>query len=198
VSCLEIGDLRYREKVVVSRKVEFFPGLSSRLNPDLTPRANENLLNRAFRTLSPVLFHPLASPTSPRFGQAPSSLPFSTSFPSPPDVCHTTLLMANPLKEVKFLAVARRSDKAVLASRIHTADKSYVSCSVLVLAKALRAMPLPLSFRVRHPPAGLCQQRQQSSQLTRLGVSYDRQGVSHYRVALCIAQDSTLSTLCLS
>lgn len=28
-------------------------------------------------------------------------------------------------KELKFLAVARRGDKAVLASRVHTADKSY-------------------------------------------------------------------------
>lgn len=28
-------------------------------------------------------------------------------------------------KEVKFVAVARRSDKVILASRIHTADKSY-------------------------------------------------------------------------
>jgi hypothetical protein len=33
------------------------------------------------------------------------------------------------LKEIKFIAVARRSDKAVLASRIHTQDKSYVSRS---------------------------------------------------------------------
>ena len=30
-------------------------------------------------------------------------------------------------KEVKFVAVARRSDKLILASRVHTADKSYVS-----------------------------------------------------------------------
>lgn len=28
-------------------------------------------------------------------------------------------------KEIKFLAVARRNDKAILCSRVHTADKSY-------------------------------------------------------------------------
>jgi hypothetical protein len=28
-------------------------------------------------------------------------------------------------KEIKFLAVARRTDKVVLASRIHSADKAY-------------------------------------------------------------------------
>ena len=35
--------------------------------------------------------------------------------------------MALAEKEVKFVAIARRSDKVILASRIHTADKSYVS-----------------------------------------------------------------------
>jgi hypothetical protein len=33
--------------------------------------------------------------------------------------------MSAPTKELKFLAVARRADKAVLASRVHTADKAY-------------------------------------------------------------------------
>lgn len=33
--------------------------------------------------------------------------------------------MTAPAKELKFLAVARRGDKAVLASRVHTMDKSY-------------------------------------------------------------------------
>lgn len=33
--------------------------------------------------------------------------------------------MAATAKEVKFVCVARRSDKAVLASRIHSADRSY-------------------------------------------------------------------------
>jgi hypothetical protein len=33
--------------------------------------------------------------------------------------------MAAPVKEIKFLAVARRSDKALLCHRIHSADKSY-------------------------------------------------------------------------
>jgi hypothetical protein len=33
--------------------------------------------------------------------------------------------MAAPTKEIKFLAIARRNDKAILASRIHTADKGY-------------------------------------------------------------------------
>lgn len=32
-------------------------------------------------------------------------------------------------KEVKFVAVARRSDKVILASRIHTIDKTYVSAA---------------------------------------------------------------------
>ena len=30
-----------------------------------------------------------------------------------------------PTKEIKFIAVARRGDKAVLCHRIHTSDKSY-------------------------------------------------------------------------
>ena len=33
--------------------------------------------------------------------------------------------MAASVKEIKFLCVARRSDKVVLASRIHSADRSY-------------------------------------------------------------------------
>jgi len=33
--------------------------------------------------------------------------------------------MASAPKEIKFLCVARRSDKVVLASRIHSADRSY-------------------------------------------------------------------------
>ena len=33
--------------------------------------------------------------------------------------------MASTTKELKFLAIARRGDKAVLASRVHTADHSY-------------------------------------------------------------------------
>ena len=33
--------------------------------------------------------------------------------------------MLQVVKEVKFLAVARRSDKSILAHRIHTSDKSY-------------------------------------------------------------------------
>jgi hypothetical protein len=33
--------------------------------------------------------------------------------------------MAQSVKEIKFVAVARRSDKTILASRIHTMDKSY-------------------------------------------------------------------------
>lgn len=33
--------------------------------------------------------------------------------------------MAAITKEIKFVAVARRSDKAILASRVHTTDKSY-------------------------------------------------------------------------
>lgn len=33
--------------------------------------------------------------------------------------------MAQPTKEIKFLAIARRSDKVILASRIHTTDKNY-------------------------------------------------------------------------
>jgi hypothetical protein len=33
--------------------------------------------------------------------------------------------MAAPVKEIKFLAVARRSDKALLCHRIHSNDKSY-------------------------------------------------------------------------
>ena len=32
---------------------------------------------------------------------------------------------ASSTKELKFLAVARRGDKTVLASRVHTTDKSY-------------------------------------------------------------------------
>lgn len=33
--------------------------------------------------------------------------------------------MATVSKEIKFLAVARRADKVILANRIHAADKSY-------------------------------------------------------------------------
>jgi hypothetical protein len=33
--------------------------------------------------------------------------------------------MAAPTKEIKFLAVARRADKVILASRVHTLDRSY-------------------------------------------------------------------------
>jgi hypothetical protein len=33
--------------------------------------------------------------------------------------------MAAPTKEIKFIAVARRNDKALLCHRVHTADKSY-------------------------------------------------------------------------
>ena len=33
--------------------------------------------------------------------------------------------MAAPVKEIKFLAVARRSDKALLCTRVHSTDKSY-------------------------------------------------------------------------
>lgn len=33
--------------------------------------------------------------------------------------------MSAPTKEIKFLAVARRSDKALLCHRIHSTDKSY-------------------------------------------------------------------------
>ena len=33
--------------------------------------------------------------------------------------------MSAPAREIRFLAVARRSDKVVLAHRIHTLDKSY-------------------------------------------------------------------------
>jgi len=33
--------------------------------------------------------------------------------------------MATPVKEIKFIAVARRSDKALLCHRIHSNDKSY-------------------------------------------------------------------------
>jgi len=33
--------------------------------------------------------------------------------------------MAAVTKEIKFIAVARRSDKTILAHRIHTVDKSY-------------------------------------------------------------------------
>lgn len=33
--------------------------------------------------------------------------------------------MAQAVKEIKFLCVARRGDKAILASRIHSSDRSY-------------------------------------------------------------------------
>lgn len=33
--------------------------------------------------------------------------------------------MAQAAREIKYLAVARRSDKVVLASRIHSSDRSY-------------------------------------------------------------------------
>lgn len=33
--------------------------------------------------------------------------------------------MATAAKEVRFLAVARKADKVILASRVHTADKAY-------------------------------------------------------------------------
>jgi hypothetical protein len=33
--------------------------------------------------------------------------------------------MATATKELKFVAVARRGDKAIIAHRIHSSDKSY-------------------------------------------------------------------------
>ena len=47
--------------------------------------------------------------------------------------------MAAAPKEVRFLAVARRSDKVILAHRIHTLDKSYDFIANVQKVRGVRA-----------------------------------------------------------
>lgn len=79
------------------------------------------------------------------------------------------------------MAVARRSDKLILASRVHTADKSYVSLPTFSGRRKVRTTTL-------RNAAGFREQCEQNSHVPRVGISDNRQGsTASFRVYFAVS-----------